>query len=911
MKKLLALSLVFGILVLLMVGGFLYHLNTQLPSLITVEDYEPLLVSEVFDRKGEKIGEFFREKRVLIPYDQIPNHVILAFLAAEDDEFFKHSGINYKAIFRAFLANLRAGGKKVQGASTITMQAARTLLLSREKTYTRKIREVLLAKKMEVHLSKEDILYLYLNQIYFGHGAYGLQMASEIYFQKPVSKLTIPEGALLAGLPKAPTSYSPVHNPDRAKERQVYVINRMKDVQFIDEDTAQKAIETPLKVWHRKDYTNIAPHYLETIRQLLVQELGETTVLDKGIRIFTGLDKSLQLSAQQELRNGLHEVDKHQGFRGPKNNITEPEEIKSFLEKTRNEILNSQKEFRFIEYNKVEEQLPPFQILNLDSKANSPIPNYLKVGDTVEAIVTEVNDQWGYVMVQFAEGHGLIDHTTMKWARKPDPSVHFGWVELSRPSLALKKGDIIDVKITGEKFYSTEIQNKLNALKKRQGKNFKHPETLPPFHQYAEVQLEQKPDVEGSLLSFDLKSGEIIAMVGGYDFNESEFNRTIQAARQTGSAFKTLVYTSALDKGFTPVSRIIDSPIVHTEEIIEESEEGTEDEVVKRTWKPTNHSKKFGGDILFRNAIKRSLNVPTVKIVESVGVNWIADYAKRLGLFSPLNMDLTLGLGSSGTTLYEMLKAYSHIAKLGRRIRPLLISRVENNQGQVLIENLSLDRRFSKEILLIEEEYETKRLAYLETKNSLSSTENETALEPLNPDKPNHHKEPYLYFNDPNQLIHPTTAYIMTSLLHAVIHESGGTGGAARALGRDAAGKTGSSSDYYDAWFIGYTPQISTGVWVGFDEEKSLGRGEVGGRAALPIWLEFMKESHKNLPRSSFPVPQGIVFANIDNETGKLATARSSDVVKQPFLDGTEPSETNRMSEMEDTTNFYKRELSE
>ena len=861
-----------AILILGILTAFLSYkaLKASLPTLITVKDYQPLLVSQVYDRNKKVIGEFYRERRVLVPYEKIPKQLVQAFLAAEDDQFFEHKGINYVAIMRATLANMRAG-RKVQGGSTITQQVAKTLMLSSEKTFIRKAKEAILAQQMEETLSKEDILYLYLNQIFFGQNSYGVEMASQNYFRKPVEKLELAEMAILAGLPQAPSRYSPVRNPKFAKDRQVYVLRRMAEVGFISKEESEKAIEQPVKVYLSENYQELIPSYLETVRQLLVQKLGEEMVLDKGIRIYTSVDSEKQVSAQESVKVGLKELDKRQGFRGAESNLTDDTAIQELLEKEKKKIITGLTKERIIQRDGTFAEILP-------KNSNAKIPQHYSIGKEYLAVVSEVDDKTGLVAVRMADIKAIIDFETMMWARKPNTSIRYDLDQIKKPSDALKKGDVIQVKISKEQYAPTGRLSRYFTANKLQA---------PKYEGFMEVELEQEPVVEGALVSIDQVNGDILALVGGYDFVKSKFNRTIQAKRQTGSSFKSIVYASALDKGYTPATPIMDAPIVFDE--TKEDAEGQEQET---TWKPTNHSKKFGGDILFRNALVQSLNVPTVKIIEDLKVPWAAEYSKRLGIFSPLNPDFTLALGSSGVTLYEMTKAFSHLGRLGKRVRPLIIQKVVDRDGQVLLENLSLDMRFEEEIAASDNYFEEKWKLFLE-----------------NPESEEAKKLPPIYFENPDQLISPQTAYVMTTLLKAAVEDKMGTGGRARAIGREVAGKTGTTNGYFDAWFIGYTPQISTGVWVGFDQEKSIGQGEVGGRASLPIWVNYMKAAHENLPQMTFPVPEGIVFANIDNDTGKLASSSSREVVRQAFKEGTEP--TSQSNKEEDNADFYKQDLSE
>lgn len=862
--------------------------SNDLPTMIALSDYKPLLVSEVYDRNGKKLGEFFREKRILIPYKEIPENVINAFIAAEDDTFFKHEGVNYVAIARAFFANIRSG-KKSQGGSTITQQVARSLLLSSEKTYTRKIKEIMLARKMEESLSKEDILYLYLNQIYLGQGAHGVGAAAQIYFRKDVRALTIPEAAILAGLPQAPSRYSPIKNPASAKERQRYVLHRMGEVGFITRDEAERLTNEPVKLFVWENFKDLAPFYLETLRQALIAEIGEEMVLDKGIKVHTGLDLVKQVKAQEHVQNGLRALDKRQGYRGPIRNLGDDSKlIAEFLLQTRNSLMDESSPERILKPDGTFEPRGPLNLTGKDTEGKDlpNLPDYVALGKIVEGVVTKVDDATGLTYVRFGESRGLVDLETMEWARKPDPNVKTDEAKVKKPSLVLKVGDVILLKVSAKEFKSERLAGPAGAKL-----------TLPDFKQYALVELEQEPKVEGALLAIDEKTSDVISLVGGYDFARSKFNRSLQAIRQTGSSFKALVYLAALDKGYTPATPIIDAPIVFDEPTEEGQDnaskgKGKDKEEEVKIWRPKNDSNKFGGDILFRNALIRSLNIPTVKIIEKIGVDWAATYARRLGIFSPLNMDFTLALGSSGVTLYEMTRAFGIVGRQGQFLSPILVRKVLDAQGTEILTNVTIDQRFKTELSRIETDFEERREKFLKDPEAAPNT-------------------PPLYFTDKNLVLRPQTAYVLTTILQGTIDESGGTGGAARALGRPVAGKTGTTNGYFDAWFVGYTPDVVTGVWVGFDEEKSIGRGEVGAKAALPIWLDYMKVAHEGLPPRGFPVPDGVVFANIDNQTGRLVSSSSKLVVRQAFIDGTEPGSEANPEAPETDTNFYKEDMSD
>lgn len=910
-----------------MVGGvvtLIMSVNNSLPEVLSLKDYEPLLVTNVYARDGRKIGELFKERRVLVPFNKIPKVTIEAFIAAEDAEFYQHKGVNFQAILRALFVNIKAG-HTVQGGSTITQQVAKTLMLSSERTITRKIKDALLAIKMEKNLSKEDILYLYLNQIYLGQGSHGIAVAAETYFRKTVDKLNLAESAMLAGLPQAPSRYSPVLNPKRAKERQRYVLKQMAEKNFVSEEEAQQAMKAPIKVFMKEKYENLAPFYLETVRQMLIKKLSGEVVFDKGLNVYTGIDYDKQLEANESVAKGLRVLDKRQGYRGTNKHIAESD-IQKFLDDEAKKIKETASSARLIDENG-EMTIVPEEDVKQATK-NPLLPEGVEIDSIVKGVVTKVDDNWGIVFVRVPGGSGIIDIDTMKWARAPNPEVSPEREFISKPSQALKAGDQIEVKVVDTQFKSERLKDLVKQQMNPKGKNKTDKSTnantqlekqmVQLIHQQWQLELEQEPLAEGALLSLDLETEDVIAMVGGNDFKKSEFNRTIQATRQTGSSFKPIVYAAALDKGYTPATPILDAPVVFEDEVNAEDAEGQEINKSKngssadepkqtKTWKPTNHSKTFEGDILFRNALVKSLNVPTVKIIEDIGVNWSLEYARRLGIFSTLNKDFTLALGSSSVTLYEMTKVFGHFGRMGKRMHPLMIRKVLDHKGKVLVSDISLDERFAEAQKLIDDDFEKRRKEFLEQKEKIAAAE--AAGENVEEEKQKLLKSPQLFFENPDQLIDPTTAYLITTLLRATVEDPGGTGARARALGREVAGKTGSTSGYYDAWFLGYTPQISTGVWVGYDQEKTLGVGEVGGRVALPIWLQYMQAAHAKIPETSFSVPPGIIFASIDNVTGKLPTAASKNVIRQAFREGTEP--TAESSRKDEETDFYKQDLSE
>jgi len=886
----------------------------SLPEIIKIEDYKPLLVSQVYDRNNKKIGEFFRERRVLVPYSDIPKSVVNAFLAAEDDKFFEHSGVNYQGLLRAAIVNMRAG-HKVQGGSTITQQVAKTLFLTSERSYTRKLKDILLALQIEKNFSKEEILYLYLNQIYFGESAYGIEMAAQTYFKKSVKQLTLAESALLAALPKAPSEFSPVKNPSRAKERQIYVLNRMASVNYITQADAEAAINEPIKVYLKEDYEVAAAYYLETVRQLLVKQLGEETILDLGVKIYTGLDITMQKAANEAVEKGLKELDKRQGYRGPLHHLDSESDIKDYLDKAKKQLIAESNPNRTIladgQFAEIEwlVKKPNKRTLKPELSALEKLPTFLKINTTYEAVVTQINDEIGFVEVQLPEIKAYINFETMTWARKPNFEKKFEVDLITAPSQAVKKGDIILIKIVSENVQwpnakaDSKLDSKLNSKLNSKKKMPNYPDAT--LHLQAE--LDQEPLVEASLLSIDQQTQDVLAMVGGYSFARNEFNRALQAARQTGSAFKALVYAAALDKGYNPSTQIIDAPIAYRQQAKKETgDEGQEEDKV---WKPSNHEKNFSGEITMRNALIKSLNIPSVKIIEDIGVGYATEFAQRLGVFSKLNADFTQVLGSSSLTLYEMTKVFSQFGRMGLRTRPNIIKKVIDRKGKILLEKLDLDARFIDEIKHLEDEFEEKKKVFTETQSNIQATIENTAEQDVGATNKAEPEQSQYFFENPEQLIKPEVAYVITDMLKNVVTDPAGTGGRAAALGRETAGKTGSTNGYFDAWFIGYTPHIATGVWVGFDKESTLGKGEVGGRAALPIWLNYMKEAHQNLPVMSFIIPEKVKIVNIDAETGKLANSTSLRVVSQAFIVGTEP--TAAASRSEETTDHLKQDMDE
>ncbi len=864
----LLLSFTFLVFVTVIGGGIYFYFSISLPEIIKIEDYKPSLVTQIFapqdhlpgDVQGptrwEIIGEFYKERRYLVEQEQVPEHVTKAFIAAEDDQFYEHRGINVASIIRAMIANFRAG-HIVQGGSTITQQVAKSLLLSPERSFTRKFKEAILASRIERHLSKEQILYLYLNQIYLGYGAYGVQAASRLYFKKDVKDINLAEAALLAGLPQAPGRFSPHVNPRRAKLRQKYVLMRMRENRFINEEQFQAALNSPIKIYFQKELNKeISPHLVEQVRRELLESYGEKMIYEEGLRVYINAPVSLSLSARNSLQDGLREVEKRRGYSGPISRVFDKVRIDEILAASQKRLIADSLGFQlFMPAGKLEGGEDLLNHIGLKNTSD-----LLAVGKIYRAVVMEVNDEVFEARVKIGTIDAILPMSQMSWAKKVlsvDGAKRTLGQEPKKPSQVVSPGHVVLVKVVRK---STENE--------------------------VFVSLEQEPELEAALFSIEVNTGNVVAMIGGYDFNRSEFNRTYQASRQPGSAFKPVIYSAALEKGYTPVSIIYDSPIVY-----EDSESGK--------WKPSNFSEKFYGDTTFRQALIKSRNVPTIKVVQDVGVSYVIEYARRLGMKGQFNQDLSISLGSNTTTLKELTCVYSVFPRLGRRINPVLISRVIDRNGKVLEEHfptpLPDSAVFSKKQQIFEEEI---------NKSEIVLSEEELKRKKLISDLSR-----YPIADDPDQIMDPRVSYLMTHLLREVVNF--GTGRKARGLGRPAAGKTGTTNEYMDAWFLGFTSNIITGVWVGYDDQRSIGHHETGAVAALPIWLAYMKSAIKFYPEQEFRVPKGIVFASIDPKSGQLAPPNSSYALKEAFIEGTEPEE--KAQERENTPKsdevFFKEEF--
>jgi penicillin-binding protein 1A len=749
---------------LLATVGLLWYYAQDLPELSQLQNYQPSLVTQVYSSDKQLIGQFFIERRILTPLAQIPEHLRRAVIAVEDVRFFEHPGLDYIGILRAAWTNLRRGGK-VEGASTITQQLARSLFLSSERTFDRKVRELVLAYKMELVSTKEQILETYLNQIYFGQGAYGVASAAQSYFGKDLAGLTISEAAFLAGLPKSPNHFSPFKNYARAKKRQEHVLARMEEAGFLTSAQREEALAEPLS-FRRPGSEQTAPYFVEYVRQLLVAKYGEAMVYKGGLQIKTTLNLAMQRAAEAAFKTGLREIDKRQGWRGPLRTVD------------------------------------PVS-LTTGNQPVATIDQPVAIGDEREAVVTKSGKDLFWVQIGNVSAKLLFDD--MGWAKRrlTGPDMAKDVAVASTPKQVLRPGDVIEVKV--KKIDKEQVY----------------------------VQLEQTPLVEGGLIALDPDKGAIRAMVGGYDFNRSEYNRAVQAHRQPGSAFKPIIYATAINQGMSPASVVLDAPVVY-EQVEEE-----------KTWKPENYGKRFHGMVSLRDALAHSHNLATVRLLDKVGIKNVIEFSRQVGITSPLSADLSLGLGSSSVGLLELTSAYGVFLNQGNRAEPFAIISVTDNTGEFLEqEDVQTQEVLSKE-----------------------------------------------------------TAYLVTNMMEDVVQK--GTGQAAKSLGRPIAGKTGTTNEFINAWFIGGTPNLVAGIFVGFDDRRSLGETESGAHAALPIWINFMKEALRTLPVVPFTIPEGITFVKVDPSTGLL----NSEQEDQPgnveiFARGSEP--TQAVQRRSDPMDFYK-----
>jgi penicillin-binding protein 1A len=701
---------IFVILLLLSAGagalaGLVFVYSSDLPQVRQLMDYRPDVMTELYADDGTPIGSFALEHRVMVTYDQIPRGLIDAVLSVEDRHFESHWGVDVIGVARAALTDLLER-RIAQGASTLTMQLSRMLFLSAERSFARKFQQTILAIQIERHFSKPQIFTMYANQVSLGHGNFGFAAAAQFYFGKRLEQLTLPEAALLAGLPRTPTGYSPILFPERARQRRNQVLAAMRENGKISEEESRQARATPLTLNIQRWTNNSAPYFVEDVRLFLEKKYGTEVVQEKGLRVYTTLNVRLQRRAEQALRNGLEAFDKRHGWRGPVENIL-----------------------------KNPPTLPDGLLATLETYSHPDWKKPLQPGSLLHGLVLEVKSE--YVLVRFGE---LAARVT-----KPD----FAWTGKSSAADVFARGDV-------DLFLVKEVKG-----------------------QTLRVTLDQRPAVQGALVAIENSSGAIKAMVGGYDFEESKFNRARQAARQAGSSFKPYVYAAALLEGASPFDTIVDAPLSFPS--------------ASGVWSPHNYDEKFEGTITLLHALAESRNVPAVRLLARVGVDKVIKLCRKFGLTSRLVPNLPLALGASDLTLLEHTSAFTTFPDDGVHISPRMIERVTNYDGRVIDD-------FPPEV---------------------------------------------------TDVLPAPVARLELSMLREVINS--GTGTRAQALKRPLAGKTGTTNDFADGWFIGFSPSLTCGVWVGYDDHRELGPKEEGARVALPIWMEFMGEALKDQPVEDFP----------------------------------------------------------
>ena len=824
----------------------------DLPDFQGIADYRPPVTSVVLDRKGRLIAEFYTEQRRLVPIEQIPEHVKLAFISAEDGKFYQHDGFDFVAILRAAIANLREGGI-AQGASTITQQTVKSLLLSSEKTYERKLKEILLSWRLEQQLTKDEILYLYLNQIYFGNGAHGIGQAARSYFGKEAKDLTVSEAALLAGLPQRPSDYEPNRNPKAAEGRRRYVLGRMLAENHIDPASYDRELAAPPVIQDHPERANfeVAGYFSEEVRRLLYKELGQDVVLEQGLRIETTLDLDLQHTAREAVQSGLIAQDHRHGYRGPLRKVAtaEREDELARLALSNAGLAKPAPKSAPPKNSEDSDSLAPIESAQQlaaarEEEAALEIRRRLADGEPLEGLVLSVDGPRQLARVGFGAGvEGRAVLADVKWARKPNPES--APYDVSEIGSIFSVGDVVPFVALADSKVDSKVDSKSDTNRDATS-------------DLARLDIGQTPFAQGALLSLDNRTGEVLAMIGGYDYAKSEFNRAVQAQRLPGSAFKPFIYGAALARGYTPVSTVIDRPVVYT------------DPTSGFVWAPRNYGRKSYGPMTMRDALKKSINNATVYLFRDIGPSYVIQYARRFGIESKLTPDLSLALGTSAVTLLELTRAYAVYPRAGERVVPRFIKRVVDRDGKELLADVALGTVPPPLAPLPPTPETTPEPTLVTTAAGDATWRNDR--------------------NPANQVVSPADAYLMCDMLQAVVRE--GTGAALAKLGRTFAGKTGTTNEYSDAWFIGFSPEITTGVWVGNDENTVLGHGETGGTTALPIWGDFMKVAAAAYPNHDFEAPADIEFRRVDKLSGLLADASTQDAYFQPFRAGTAPERT-------------------
>jgi len=759
-----------GIAATAILGAVLYaRIEPQLPSIEVLRDVQLQEPLRVYTRDRRLLAEFGEKRRTPVQIADVPDGLVHAFLAAEDDSFFTHSGVDFMGLMRAAVELVRTG-KKRQGGSTITMQVARNFFLSSEKTYLRKLTEILLSFKIEGSLSKDEILELYLNKIYLGQRAYGVEAAARVYYGQGIGELSLARMAMIAALPKAPSRINPVNDPEAAVDRRNYILGRMHQLGYIDTSAYQAAVAEPDGARLHKVQAEVSASYVaEMVRHEMVQRYG-TSAYTSGFEVVTTIDSGRQEAATRALRKGLLDYSRRHGYRGPEGHVN-PDE------------------------------LPP-------GEQQAVLADYPVIGGLQAGLVTGLGEQSMEVLLD--SGSTItVDWEGMSWARSYKGVNRMG----KSPKLAsdiVSPGDIVRLERADDVW-----------------------------------KLAQLPGVEGALVSLRPVDGAIDALVGGFDFRSSKFNRVTQARRQPGSSFKPVIYSAALEQGFTPASIINDAPVVF------------DDPRLEATWRPENYSGQFYGPTRLREALYRSRNLVSIRILRAIGPGYAAEYAERFGFAADqLPKDLTLALGSATVTPLQMARAYAVLASGGYLVEPYFIQRIHDAAGNVL---------FQADHLVVCPDCPVE----LDTINTAG-----TAALPL-----------------AQAVLSPQNVWLMTSMMRDVIQR--GTARKARVLGRsDLAGKTGTTNDQKDAWFSGFNHALVATAWVGFDKLEPLGRGETGGRAALPVWIDYLQFALQGVAEQKLEPPEGLVTVRIDPATGLLAASGQRDAIFETFREELVPQES-------------------
>lgn len=848
--------------------GVIAYYSKGLPNYEQLKKYNPPLTTRVYAKDGRLIKEFAKEKRLFVSIENIPAHVKQAFLAAEDANFYNHPGVDMKALTKAMISNVSSylRGKRMRGASTITQQVVKNFLLTDERTIDRKAKEAILALRISKALTKDQVLELYLNQIYLGASSYGVASAAVNYFDKSLMELTIEEAAMLAALPKSPSAYNPWNNYDNAKVRRDWVIRRMREERFITRDDEKTAKETPINLQKRpQEETVQAGSFTDAVRRELTGLFGEKEMLTEGYVVRTTLEPELQQYATKYLRWGIEEYERRHGYRGSLDNIyTESKDEEG------NKIFDWQVALR--EFNNIPEYNSDWRLAVVteinDKKKYTKIGVSLKKKDLETIILSEVKteleknpdidiDSIIEEKIQETDNmqEGMIPFKNLKWARKfIDVDTQGAWPK--KPSdVDLKVGDIILV----------NPQNLITGI----------------------YELKQIPQINGALLAMDPHTGRILAMSGGYYDKETSFNRATQAMRQPGSVLKTFAYLAALENGYTPASIVMD------EEIVLDQGYGMP------PYRPKNYSSKFYGPTPLRMGLEKSRNVATVRLASEVGLGKITDYIKKFGVNDNPKKIYSIVLGSTETNLIKLTKAYAMIINGGKSIEPSVIERIQDKHGSTVYKR---DRRECSDCLVSGNElnkkfYETKKENVSDeeiidavlngTKTPIQQKANPTIT---NFEEIAHNNMKKLIFpqilDERESIISPQSAYQLTSLLEGVVKR--GTGWKAKAIGKPIGGKTGTTNAANDAWFVGFTPDLVVSVYIGYDNPKTLGNHESGSSVALPVFVKFMKDALQDKPSTPFRVPDGIKFVKIDRTTGYYPTpvTASRDIIYEAFKEG-------------------------